>query len=140
MKMYGNGSLIQKYQEQAVNTMSRGEQIVVLYDEVIKNLKYASMLIGKGDTQTAQKCMKKCRNILNYLVVVLDEKYDISKRLKAIYSYMIGQIVITEATGDASRIDAIIPKLAELREAWSEAEKSLHTHGSNSNPLPGHTT
>jgi flagellar protein FliS len=137
--MYGNGNLIEKYQEQAVSTMSRGEQIVVLYDEVIKNLKYASMLTGKGDTQTAQKCTKKCRNILNYLVVILDDNYDISKRLKTMYSYMIGQIIIFEATGDASRIDAIVPQLEELRGAWSEAEKSLRAQGGFSNPLTGHT-
>ena len=138
--MYGNGNLIQKYQEQAVTTMSRGEQIVVLYDEVIKNLKYASVLLGQGNAETAQKCTKKCQNILNYLVVILDDNYDLSKRMKATYSYMLGQIIITDATGDASHIDAIVPQLEELREAWSEAEKSLRAQGGSANPLPGHTT
>lgn len=127
--MYGNGSLIEKYQEQAIATMSRGELIVTLYDEVIKNLKYASTLFSKGDADAARKCTKKCKNILNYLVAVLDGNYDLSQRLRRMYSYMIGQIIITDATEDPSKIDAIVPQLEELRGAWSEAEKSLRVQG-----------
>ena len=127
--MYGNGSLIEKYQEQAIATMSRGELIVTLYDEVIKNLKYASALFSQGNADAAKKCTKKCQNILNYLVAVLDGNYDLSQRLRRMYSYMIGQIIITDATGDPSKIDAIVPQLEELRGAWSEADKSLRVQG-----------
>lgn len=127
--MYGNGSLIEKYQEQAIATMSRGELIVTLYDETIKNLKYASVLFGQENPDAARKCTKKCRNILNYLIVVLDGKYDLAERLRTMYSYMLGQIVIAEATGETSRLDAIVPQLEELRGAWSEAEKNLRTQG-----------
>ena len=123
--MYGNGNLIEKYQEQAIATMSRGELIVTLYDETIKNLKHASVLFGQGNAEAAKKCTKKCQNILNYLVTVLDGNYDLSQRLRRMYSYMIGQIIITDATGDPSKIDAIVPQLEELRGAWSEAEKRL---------------
>lgn len=127
--MYGNSSLIEKYQEQAIATMSRGELIVTLYDETIKNLKYASVLFGQENPDAARKCTQKCRNILNYLIVVLDGKYDLAERLRTMYSYMLGQIVIAEATGETSRLDAIVPQLEELRGAWSEAEKSLRTQG-----------
>ena len=127
--MYGNGSLIEKYQEQAIATMSRGELIVTLYDEVIKNLKYASTLFSNGNAEAAKKCTKKCQSILNYLVAVLDGNYDLSQRLRRMYSYMIGQIIITDATGDPSKIDAIVPQFEELRGAWSEAEKSLRVQG-----------
>jgi flagellar protein FliS len=123
---YGNGGLIEKYQEQAINTLSRGELIVKLYDEIIKNLKYASTLFPTNP-EAAKKCTKKCRNILNYLIVILDGKYDLSQRLAKIYSYMIGQIILTEAKGETSYIDSIVPQLEDLREAWAMAEKQLRT-------------
>jgi flagellar protein FliS len=125
---YGSNSLIQKYQDQAISTMSDGERIVRLYDEIIKNLKYASMLLKKGDSVNAQKCMKKCRNILNYLTVILDEKYSLSNTLKKLYTYMAGEIVTAEATGDVSHIETILPQVVELRSAWAEAEKQVRSN------------
>lgn len=133
--MYGSSNLIEKYQEQAVKTMSRGELIIKLYDEVIKNLKYASVLFKQNNIPGAKKCTTKCKDILNYLIVILDNKYDLSKTLNKLYSFMLGQIIQTNATGDASHIDGIIPKLQELREAWAEAEKTLRSQG-GVNPKP----
>lgn len=127
--MYGN-NLIQKYEEQSISTMSGGELIIRLYDEVIKNLKFASRLFSQKNRKAALKCTEKCRNILNYLIVILNGKYQISATLNRLYSYMVGQIIITEATGDVSHIDGIVPQLEELRSAWTEAEKGLHTKGS----------
>ena len=60
--MYGSSNLVRKYEEQAINTMSSGELIVRLYDEVIKNLKFASKLFGQGNSEAACKCTGKCRN------------------------------------------------------------------------------
>ena len=127
--MYGSSNLVRKYEEQAINTMSSGELIVRLYDEVIKNLKFASKLFGQGNSKVACKCTGKCRNILNYLIAILNGKYKFSATLSRLYSYMAGQIVITEATSDTSHIDNIIPQLEELRSAWTEAEKGLHEKG-----------
>jgi flagellar protein FliS len=133
--MYANNNLIEKYREQAISTMSQGELIVSLYDEVIKDLKYASSLHKQGNDAAARKCTDKCRSILNYLIVILDDKYELSARLRKLYSFMVGQIIITDATGDTSRIDAIVPQLEELRGAWAEAEKNLRTQG-GSEPMP----
>lgn len=125
---YGSNSLIQKYQDQAISTMSDGERLVRLYDEIIKNLKYASILLKKGDSVNAQKCMKKSRNILNYLTVILDGKYPLSDTLKKLYAYMAGEIVTAEATGDVSHIETILPQVEELRGAWAEAEKQVRSN------------
>lgn len=127
--MYGSNDLIEKYQEQAIKTMSRGELIIKLYDEMIKNLKYASTLFQQKNIPAAKKCTTKCRDILNYLLVILDHKYNLSDTLGKLYSYMLGQIVLTNATGDPSHIDGIVPKLQELREAWVEAEKNIRAQG-----------
>lgn len=132
--MYESSSLIEKYQEQAIKTMSRGELVIRLYDEVIKNLKYASILFQQNNVPAAKKCTGKCKDILNYLIAVLDRKYNLSDTLNKLYSYMLGQIIQTNVTGDTSHIEGIIPKLQELREAWAEAEKNVR---SKSGTKPG---
>lgn len=128
--MYSSGSLIEKYQQQAIGTMSKGELIIRLYDEVIKNLKYVSTLFSQNNGDAARKCLEKCRKILNYMTVILDGKYDLSKRLSSIYSFAVGQIILTDATGDTSHIEAIIPQLEDLRSAWAEAEKKTRVNSS----------
>lgn len=135
--MYGSNNLIEKYQEQAISTMSKGELIVKLYDEMIKNLKYATILFQKNNVPAAKKCTNKCKDILNYLIVILDQKYDLSQTLNQLYSYMLGQIIMTNATGEVSHIDGIVPKLQELRDAWAEAEKSVRSQGESSTNQQG---
>ena len=125
--MSDSSDLIMKYQEQAINTMSRGELIIRLYDELIKNLKYASIFFKKKNTAAAQKCTGKCRSILNYLIVILDRKYELSQTLERLYTYMVGQIIQVNVSGDASVLDKIVPKVEELRDTWAQAEKKLRS-------------
>jgi len=125
--MSDSSDLIMKYQEQAINTMSRGELIIRLYDELIKNLKYASIFFKKKNMAAAQKCTGKCRSILNYLIAILDRKYELSQTLERLYTYMVGQIIQVNVSGDASRLDKIVPKVEELRDTWAQAEKKLRS-------------
>ena len=131
--MNANNDLIMKYQEQAINTMSKGELVIALYDEVVKNLKYGSLLLKQNNAAAAGKCMTKCRNIINYLIVTLDRKYDVSVTLSRMYSHFLGQIVLASAKNDASYLDKIIPQVQELRDAWVETEKKVRlSNGGNS--------
>lgn len=122
-----SNDLIMKYQEQAILTMSRGELIVKLYDEVLKNLKYGSMMYKQDHIEAAKKCTKKCKDILNYLIAILDGKYSLSITLGKIYSFVIGQIIKADVKHDGTLLDSVIPNIQELRDAWAQAEKNLRT-------------
>ena len=135
--MNGNQDLIMKYQEQAISTMSRGELVIALYDEVLKNLKFGSLLLKKDNAAAAGKCMKKCRDILNYLTVTLDPKYEITATLSRLYAYLLGQIVLGAAKNDASYLDRIIPQVQELRDAWVQTEKKIRLPGGKSSGASG---
>lgn len=122
-----NNHLILQYQEQSVLTMSSGELLIRLYDELLKSLKHASILFAQQQNDEAKKRTAKARNIINYLVVILDEKYDISAYLKRIYSHLIGQIIKANVSGDPALLDAIVPTVQELRDAWAQAEKAARS-------------
>lgn len=119
-----NRNLIMQYQEQSILTMSRGELLVKLYDELLKNLRHASILFGQKQKEPAMKCTKKAKDIINYLYATLNDKYSISANLKQIYSHLVGQIIRANASGDPASLDEIIPTVQELRDAWVQAEKS----------------
>jgi len=126
-----NIDFIEQYQKQEIFTMSSGELLVKLYDEFIKNIKYASVLFGQENVEAARKCTTKCKDIINYLIVILDGRYPISDNLRRIYSNWITQIIWANAKSDASYLDKIAPEIQDLREAWAQAEKTLRMQGGN---------
>jgi flagellar protein FliS len=122
--MADNNSLIRQYQEQSILTMSRGELLVKLYDELLKNLRYASILLGQHQTETAKRYTEKSKDIVNYLFAILDDHYSISANLKQIYSHMLGKIIKANVSGDPASLEEIIPTVQELQTAWVKAEKA----------------
>lgn len=121
--MAQGNNLITQYEEQSILTMSRGELIVKLYDEILKNLKHASILFEQKNNDAAKKCTEKCKNILNYLISILNDQYDLSDKLKTIYFSMIGQIIQANVYGDPEYLNKIIPTVQNLRSAWDQADK-----------------
>ncbi len=128
--MAGTNPLIMQYREQEINTMSRGELLIKLYDELIKNMRYGALLFSQNNPEAAKKCTSKCRDILNYLVVILDNQYPISEKLRNIYSFMIGQIIQANVNNQADYLEKILPMAQELRDAWVQAEKTVRMQNS----------
>jgi flagellar protein FliS len=122
-------NLISQYEEQSVLTMSRGELIVKLYDEVIKNLRRASLLFNQQNNDAAKKSTERCKNILNYLISILNDQYEVSNNLKRIYFYMIGQIIQANVHNESEYLDKIIPTVQDLRSAWEQADKMTRMAG-----------
>jgi flagellar protein FliS len=123
-EMADHNSLIMQYQEQSIRTMSRGELLIKLYDELLKNLRHACILFEQKQPETAKKHTTKAKNIVNYLFAILDDKYSVSADLKQIYSHVLGQIIKANVSEDSASLKKVIPTLQELRTAWVQAEKS----------------
>ncbi len=117
---------IMQYKEQSINTMSKGEQLVTLFDEALKNLHYGSMMLKDKNYATAQKCTEKCKNIFNYLSSVLDRKYSISENLYQLYYFVNQQVIRAEVRRDASILDELVPLVENMRDTWVQAEKLSH--------------
>lgn len=117
---------IMQYQEQAINTMSKGELLIKLYDEALKNIKFASILLNKQDYVNAEKCCDKSKNIFSYLSSILDMQYGVSADLRKIYYFLNQEIIRANVKRDGAVLDAILPLVEELRSTWVEAEKLSH--------------
>jgi len=117
---------IMQYQEQAINTMSKGELLIKLYDEVLKNINYASILLKQEDYPMAEQYCDKSKNIFNYLSSVLDRQYSVSADLYKIYYFMNSEIIRAQVKRDHTVLDALIPLVEDMRATWAEAEKLCH--------------
>lgn len=83
MNSYG----YQQYKQQSINTMTKGEMLILLYDEAIKRLIKAEMALKSGEYGLFDESIVRVKDIFRYLTDTLDKKYPISNELSRIYDF-----------------------------------------------------
>lgn len=116
----------QKYQEQAVSTMTQGELLVKLYETCSKRLNAGVYYIEQGDYALANENLQKGQRILNHLTRTLDFNYEISNNLASLYEYFVHQIIRGNVKKDAELIKEVIPMIDSLGATFKEADKLAH--------------
>lgn len=124
MNNYAHG--YQQYKQQTVSTMTPGEMLILLYDEMIKRLTKAELALKQGDYRLFDQCVLRVRDILRYLIDTLDWKYPISKNLYRLYDYFSYELSRARASRKATMLAEIRPMLIELRDAFKEADSKQH--------------
>lgn len=119
--MYANP--YQQYKEQALSTLTQGEILIKLYDELIKQLSIAKIRIGKNDLGAANDSFMKCQTIVNTLAGSLDMRYPISKELRDMYVFLSNHMLNANMKKDTGMIDDCIPLIRDLRDSFEQADK-----------------
>lgn len=119
MNSYG----YQQYKQQSINTMTKGEMLILLYDEAIKRLIKAEMALKSGEYGLFDESIVRVKDIFRYLTDTLDKKYPISNELSRIYDFFTYELSRIHAGRNIEVINEIKPMIAELRDTFKEAEK-----------------
>lgn len=106
-------------------TMTRGEMLLKLYDESIKQLNNAIYFINEKNMQDAGQALQKAQLVIDYLRSTLNEKYPISGNLKSLYRFFSEQIVSANVRRDVKPLEDIIPLIQDLRDAFAQADKQV---------------
>ena len=77
----------QQYKQQSINTMTQGELLLLLYDELYKRLSQAEIMLDKQDYPVFEASVQRAVDIIAYLDGTLDRQYPISKNLAQLYEY-----------------------------------------------------
>ena len=117
----------QKYQQQSVMTMTAGEMLLRLYDEVITQLTAVRQFHEDKDYQRSNEALKKAQRILTYLNQTLDFQYEISNSLSALYDYFLRRLVDANLHKDNAPVDEVLPMISELRDTFAQADKAART-------------
>ena len=59
----------QQYKQQSVNSMTPGELLLLLYDELVKRGTIASIALDKADYPTFEAAIDRCVDIINSVLV-----------------------------------------------------------------------
>jgi len=117
----------QNYKEQSISTMTQGELLLLLYDELVKRLIQAELALTKQNYELFDASVQRGSDIVSYLDGILDRQYPISKELAQMYeyfSYELGRAKI----GRNAEVLAHVKKLSmELRDAFRQADKNAES-------------
>lgn len=119
--MYQKG--YEQYKMQSVNTMTRGEMLLLLYDELIKRLTRAQIALDEQMYDVFDQSVERSGEIIKYLDHTLNMEYAISRDLKRMYEFFLYELSRLQAGRKSAVIDELKPLVAELRDAFKEANK-----------------
>ena len=119
MDMHG----YEQYKAQSVNTMTRGELLLLLYDELVKRLTRAELAIGKQDYALFEASITRCIEILEYLDDTLDPQYPISHDLHRLYDFFTYELTRVKIGRNTKVLAEVKPRLTDLRDTFRAAQK-----------------
>ena len=119
----------QQYKQQSVNSMTPGELLLLLYDELVKRATMASIALEREDYPTFEAAVQRCSDIVRYLDETLDHKYPISQDLSRLYEYFTYQLGRIKIGRNKKELEQLRPMLSELRDAFHTAERNSTSEG-----------
>lgn len=121
-----------QYKEQSVNSMTSGELLLLLYDELVKRITLAEITLEKGDFAAFEQAVDRCVAIIKYLDETLDRSVPISHEIARLYEYFIYSLGRIRIGRNKKLLAHIKPMLVEFRDTFRQADKEASTQA-NSN-------
>ena len=114
----------QQYKQQSINSMTSGELLLLLYDELVKRSTLAGLARDKQDWPLFEASLDRCVDFVNYLDDTLDRQYPISQDLSRMYEYFTYQLGRIKIGRNKKELERLRPMLADMRDAFHTAEKA----------------
>lgn len=118
----------QRYREESLNTMTQGELLLLLYDELVKRLRQADLEMGKQNYENFEKAVDRAVEIIRYLSDTLDHRYPISGNLSRLYEYFCYELIRVKAGRNQEELMRVTRMVSELRDSFRQAEKTSGEH------------
>ena len=114
----------QRYREESLNTMTQGELLLLLYDELVKRLKLAGLELDRERYQGFESAVDRSIEIIRYLSKTLDRKYPISVNLDRLYEYFCYELSRVKVGRNKTELERVTGMVAELRDSFRQADKN----------------
>ncbi|MBN1804216.1 MAG: flagellar export chaperone FliS [Sedimentisphaerales bacterium] len=111
---------IATYQENTINTQSKGRLIVMLYDGAIRFMKLAIIEMENKNYEAKGRYINRALDIINELNVVLDMDAggEIAHNLRQLYIFMSRHLSQANIKCDTQLVRDVIKLMATLNEGW----------------------
>jgi len=119
-----NAKGLQNYKTQSLNTMTQGELLLLLLDELVKRLLRGDMALQQQDYELFEASIQRCVDIVRYLDDTLDNRYAISRDLHRLYDFFCYDLQRIMIGRNKQELDKLRPMITDLRDTFRAAEKS----------------
>lgn len=118
-----------QYKEQSINSMTSGELLLLLYDELVKRITLAEISLEKKDYPTFEAAVTRCIDIIRYLDQTLDRSVPISREIARMYEYFTYSLGRIRIGRNKKLLAHIKPMLIEFRDTFRQAERTSTMNG-----------
>lgn len=127
-------NLYQQYKAQSLETLTKGEIVVKLFEEASKQISMGVFFANSGNTHKSYNCIAKAQKIIQTLDLSLDMKYAISIELKDMYLFLHQQLGQAIANKDTALLKELLGLVDDLKVTFRQAEKlarakDIRNHG-----------
>jgi flagellar protein FliS len=114
------------YREAAAQGQSPVRLVVLLYEQIIADLRTARAALAAGDIERRTTEISHALHVLGQLQASLDMDRggDVAQALDRFYVIVRGRLLEAQVRASAQILDEQMQLLLSLREAWVEVEKS----------------
>ena len=129
-----------KYQAYAAatQTVAKTQQIIMLYDGVIKLIQQAKDAINERRIEDRYNLLLKASNIIHGLQGCLDFEQggEIANVLFSFYSSIDNRLFSVQRTNSLESCDEVIADLKQMRDAWASVDSQLLDNVAPKPPAP----
>lgn len=109
------------YKNNQVNTASRKQLLLMLFDGAIKFLRFAAISIDNKNIEDSHKYIVKTEDILTELMSTLNyDAGDIAKNLNDLYQHLYDELIQANMKKDKEKVLYVKSMMEELRETWAQ--------------------
>ncbi len=117
----------EQYKEQSINSMTKGEQLILLFDEVVKSLVKSEIAIKESNYELLDTSVQKATDIVKYLIEILDRSIPISQELYRMYDFFLYEFSRIKAGRKIETVLEVKGMVVEMRDAFKEANRIAQT-------------
>lgn len=115
---------LQNYKAQSLNTMTQGELLLLLMDELVKRLMRGDLALQQGDMPLFEASIQRCIDIVRYLDDTLDRRYEVSRGLHRLYDFFCYDLNRIMLGRNKTELDKLRPMITDLRDTFRIAERN----------------
>ena len=120
-----NARGFQQYKEQSLNTMTPGELLLLVLDELVKRLLRGDLALQQENYELFETSIDRCIAIVRYLDDTLDRKYEISRELHRLYEFFSYDLNRIKIGRNKPELDRLSPLITDLRDTFRIAERNV---------------
>ncbi|HEY8436096.1 MAG TPA: flagellar export chaperone FliS [Haloplasmataceae bacterium] len=117
--------LVQTYQQQAVQTATPAQLLLMLYDGAIRFTKQAIQALQENNIESAHHAILRVQDIVREWMVTLDQSAPIAKQLMPLYDYFLRLLIQANVKKDPTPLKELLGYLEDLHDAWAQAAKKV---------------